>query len=712
MGRIHDTWADSDTPIMVELYYSSAWHDVTSDLGDAGVTITPRGRTGDLGHVSATQCTVQLANPLGTYCPRNPNGALYGLIGRNTPIRVSVTLGGITYPRFTGQVSAWPTKWGVKGAESAYAALECAGVLRRIGQGSAPLQSSYRRACVGSAAAISNLAAYWPMEDGADAERFASGLPGGPEMTYTGSASLASDTDTFACSTALPVPGSGFSAWTQVPYSAPTGEIQVRCLLSVPSAGISTTSRLLHVIAADASARRWDLTLKTDGALILKAYEDGDSSTDTGTAVLDTGAITFACNGKRVRLHLSMINSGSDVVYKIATLEVGAVGGNYYSGTLAGYQVGRCSRIGISPDGGIDGVTIGHVTVQTLESSVFELKAQFNAYIDELASARLSRLCAEEGITYAALGSATTSAMGYQKAGALTDLLMQAQDSDHGILYEPRDGDGLTYRVGRDLYTQDPALTLAYIENGLVPFEPSEDDSATRNLVTVARIGGSSSTSEVTDGPLSTQEPPDGVGIYGDSVSLSLADDSQVADQASWLSHLGTVDEPRWEIGVELADPRVQAAGLPAGLLALDLGDRIVVTGPPAWLPPGPIDVLIQSITETITPARYTISLGCTPASGYRVGVWDSTSARYSGAGTTLNGAITASATSVTITPPTGVTWSHGDGDFDVVVDGERMTVTGVAGNVLTVTRSVNGVVKAHASGASLDLYEPCYIGL
>ena len=44
------------------------------------------------------------------------------------------------------------------------------------------------------------------------------------------------------------------------------------------------------------------------------------------------------------------------------------------------------------------------------------------------------------------------------------------------------------------------------------------------------------------------------------------------------------------------------------------------------------------------------------------------------------------------------------------------MTVTAVTGTgvsqTLTVTRSVNGIVKAHSSGVALDLAAPSYYGL
>jgi hypothetical protein len=50
------------------------------------------------------------------------------------------------------------------------------------------------------------------------------------------------------------------------------------------------------------------------------------------------------------------------------------------------------------------------------------------------------------------------------------------------------------------------------------------------------------------------------------------------------------------------------------------------------------------------------------------------------------------------------------------MIGGERMTVTAVTGSsspqTLTVTRSVNGVVKSHATGVPVVLADPNYLGL
>ncbi len=62
----------------------------------------------------------------------------------------------------------------------------------------------------------------------------------------------------------------------------------------------------------------------------------------------------------------------------------------------------------------------------------------------------------------------------------------------------------------------------------------------------MTRSGGSSGRAVAETGPLSVLPPPDGVGIYDESVTLSLATDDQPERIAQWRVHLGTWDEARY----------------------------------------------------------------------------------------------------------------------------------------------------------------------
>src|SRR5690606_15369516 len=54
-----------------------------------------RGRSAWASGAEAGRCQFTLDNRTGNYSPRNPSGAYYGRLGRNTPVRVSVLTGSV-----------------------------------------------------------------------------------------------------------------------------------------------------------------------------------------------------------------------------------------------------------------------------------------------------------------------------------------------------------------------------------------------------------------------------------------------------------------------------------------------------------------------------------------------------------------------------------------------------------------------------------------
>jgi hypothetical protein len=277
------------------------------------------------------------------------------------------------------------------------------------------------------------------------------------------------------------------------------------------------------------------------------------------------------------------------------------------------------------------------------------------------------------------------------------------------------------------LNNQPAVVTASYSSNQLAAFRPVDDDQNTINDVTVTRIGGSSFRAVDTTSALSTSQPPDGVGLYDASVSLSMFADARLPDQAGWRLHLGTVDEARFPlIGFNLTSPSVLATTtLTFDVLSLDVGDRLVITGMPSHLPPDNVQQIAQGFTEYLANFERAITVNCTPASVWSVGVYASTAvsgagqSKYSSDGTVTTEALDTTETGIDISTPSGPVWTNTAAEFpfDVMIGGERITVAGITGTgpaqVMTpVTRSVNGVVKSHASGVAVALFAPAVYGL
>jgi hypothetical protein len=122
------------------------------------------------------------------------------------------------------------------------------------------------------------------------------------------------------------------------------------------------------------------------------------------------------------------------------------------------------------------------------------------------------------------------------------------------------------------------------------------------------------------------------------------------------------------------------------------------------------ISLIIIGYTEVIDPFTHLWTANCMPAEPYTVGVYGT--ARYDADGSTLTSNITSTATSLSATKSGATLWTT-DGTqmpFDINVGGERMRVTNVTSSTspqtMTVTRSINGVVKAQTAGTEIVLWD------
>jgi hypothetical protein len=685
--------------LKVALYISGGWVDIDlDDLKDDGVEIT-RGAQNEGSVGAPSRMTMSLKDPTGKWNPRHPSSQYYGLIGRGTPIRVQVEMtAGATLDRWYGQVVTWEPRWTTTGDEASRVDIEAAGTLRQIGQGSSPLRSVLFRACSDLG---SDLVAYWPMEDGANATQYAAAVPiPGNAIVITGTPDNANYSG-FASSEDLPTVESAMFTATVPTYTSGTG-CQVRWVGMIPTA-TPNGAVVLRVYLAGTLARV-DVSYVTSNSIKVEGFT---------TAGVSVGSNTYAgLSATAYRFSLELATSGGNVAASIAVLAPLATSALTGTGTLTAVALGAIKKVIVNPNqAALADLAFGHLTVESSNTTLFDVSGDpLAAYAGEAAEDRIERLCTENGLTYAAYSSTGSRLMGVQGTTDLLSLLRECEATDGGMLYEPKSTTDLSYRTLESLYSQT-AIALTYVENQFLPFEPTEDDQALRNKVTVKRDGGASAIAEDTTSPLATSS----IGIYDEQVTLSLYADADAEQQANWRLHLGTVNEARWpRIGVDLADTRIlPRTTLRDTLLSIDLGSRISITGIPSWLPPFAVDQIVLGYTETITPLHYRLVFNCTPASAYRAGFYNASTDRYSGSGTVLNGAIaTTTATSIPVTPPSGISWTHADGDYAILINGEKMTVTNVVGNTLTVTRAVNGVAKTHANGSAVTLADPCYYGL
>jgi hypothetical protein len=583
--------------------------------------------------------------------------------------------------RFVGEVSTWAPRWETR--FDVVTQIEASGILRRLTQGASPVRSAMSRELTNPSR--TGIVGYWPMEDEAGATSFASALNGQAAMPVPSSGVTLAAFSDWVSSAPLPTYSFGTTKVRLAPYTA-TNFIFARFFVQVPAGGVSGTDRLFG-FTTTGTARTWALTINTVGALSLQAY-DAD-----GTQLFTSAFGLFAINGLPRHIGIELTQNGANIdwallVYEIdKTTLINAVS-TALAGTLNSYTAGAATEVRVGQDGLLNGTAVGHVVMASSSTSYLSTQGAMIGWREETTNGRIQRLGNEEG--FPAYGvSVSDQEMGPQGRSTLVDLLREAEAADEGILCEGRSYLGLRFRDHVSLYNQTAALTLNYTgSDGLVtPLEPTDDDQQVRNDITVARTDGSSSRVTLDTGTLSTLSPPNGVGRYTDSVTLNLADDTQTLDHAGWRLHTGTWDETRYPV------VRVVLSKAPASLetaAAVDIGDRIQITNPPAWLPLDTIDLMVQGYSETLDQFNWSLDFNCTPC-----GPWDVTWAgdastassprefRFTDPdGSALAEDLTTTETDIDVLTTSGQVWTPNVSDtpFDWRVSGEVMTVTAPGG--------------------------------
>lgn len=705
--------------VFVELFIGDAWTDITRTSRDEpgvyyrdAISIQ-RGQSDEAQELQPSTCSFSVNNRDGRFSPRNPLSPYYGLISRNTPVRVGRILSGTRIYRFCGEISEWPIRWDPSGTD-VYVPVQAYGPTRRLGgQGSAPLRSAlYRALTRTSTDDLAPIIAYWPMEDEEGSAWLAAATVRTDPMRIYGTIDLAAS-DVFAASDSLPTLQSAQLIAT-VPRSTTTNEIQVRFLLAIPSGGITTGTTIAR-IDTTGDVARWELyyTTTSGGSIGLRGF-DGD-----GTSLGDMGAFTYGgtgYNGLNVLVSIEIQPTGSSVAYGTTILQIGDSSGSSSAGTpIASSTVGRATVVQIGPGKTLGDTVIGHLTVQSEVTSVFDIASRASGYNGERSTTRFLRLCGEESVQATRIGSVSTP-MGPQRVNKLVILLTECWTVDQGFAYEARDYFGYAYKDRSETLAMTAAVTLDYAVHELADApEPIDDDQAIRNDVTVSRPAGSTYRAVQESGPMS----PTAVGRYETSVAENVYADSQLPEHAFWRLHMGTVDEARWpRIDLNLFHPSLVAYETLALVLSLEIGQRIDIMNPPAWLPPETIGLIVNGYTERFTGLEHTMTLNCSPASPWTVAQYDTAAFKFQTAGSQLTSAITDSTTSISVTTTLGPVWTQDAGDMPITVKvgGEQMTVSAVSGSsspqTFTVTRSANGITKSHPAGTAVELATDAVRGL
>ena len=688
--------------VTVELYYDGAWQDITAD--DDVYTepiVIKRGQSDEAVQLRPASITMQLANDDDKYRTSNPESPLYGKAGRNTPARVSV--GGTV--RGAVEASTWKADQTLDFRPSpargkAWVDVEGGGLLQRIGQWTQVVESTMVK---GMRSFGDDLIGAWPREDPSGSTILSQLVVGSTPGTFT-EATLG-DSERPAGSARSVKLGTGGQLNFLCRTSSASGW-QLSFAFKLPALPGSATYEEIFTWY-DSTGRRW--TWEVNNANYGWTVYDGD-----GTTVLESLASAYgaASPDQWIRVKVKATVSGSTVTYEPSwypeggSSELGVTG--TFTGTSTGHLTGLYAQAHTYNEGawytGVFAVDDSSVTV--FNPGVI---ADFNGHVGETAGDRFDRLLDDLGLDHTILGDPDLSApMGGQPEATLADLLKEIITTEDALLFDDIDAIGLVLLLRNARYNQTPALELTVTDLPGLPVEVT-DDLGVHNVVTASQRDGGDVTAEDSTGPLGTQPPPDGVGEYRQTVDVNVADEAaDLPQQANWWLRRGTVDLPRFpQLTIDLnAEP-----SLVADVETVDIGSVITIDDFREYT----VRLYVLGWTETIGTHTRTVVFTCAPDQQFVVGVYDDTVRRYDLRSCTLDGDHTSGDTTLALSMSDDESWSTTSEPYDLVIAGERVTVTSMGARsgsgpwaqTATVDRAANGVVKALPDGAGVHIATP-----
>lgn len=690
--------------LTTQLYVNGAWTTYASYSESAGwsVRIGPDPETG----TQPNQVSFVLANDDLSMDPTNPESAIYGQIGRNTLARIRID--GLTLSQ--GEASSWEPERTVEhvpgtGVGLSSMSVTAEGLLRRLSRWEDPLDSPMRR----QTNSYSSLLGHWPLEDASGAAVLANDVTGGAAGTYSGTVSLAADSGAGGSGACLTI-GSDAQLGGRFGKSTASG---YQIVFSAKLAAQPSTAAEQNMFTwVDSAGRTWKWGVNNTN--FIWTIVDPDGSTVLSNLTTSYGTNTVPNQWIRYRMRVTV--SGGTLTYEPAWYVQDASSVVGVTNTFASSTTGQPRDWRVYGNSWTDGAAYTGVFALTDTAlnitSTYDVYAAFNGYLAERAGARFSRLMSEQGLNHYVDGDSTVSApMGRQKPARLLDLIEECRVTDAGLVYdEPLDGSGLTFRLNNALINQAPTLALTYGVDVTPPLAKTIDDVGVANDITATNWDGSQVRVELTTGRLSVSPPPAGVGRYKLPLDVSMASGDDVANRVNWELANKTIDKPRYKaVSVDL----VRNSSLRTTVTGMRPGHLITLTGVEA----DTVTLMVMTIGRSGDTVRDTAVLRCVPADVYLTGTYDDTTYRYDSGSTTLKTGVNSSAVSLTFrTTDFGDLWSTADVPYDVLVAGERITVTsmgaaslvsGAYDQVATVTRSANGIAKSLSAGEEIHVATP-----
>lgn len=517
-------------------------------------------------------------------------------------------------------------------------------VVRRLGQGAQPTQSTLRRRLGFPVSDLSRdewgMIAYWPCEEPQGAAALGSGLPGATAMQTYG-ITAGQDGSLVSSDPLAVMPADGASGWTgEVPANGWESGWEVVLVFRGDEGPADPPRCGIFTVRCGGTVESWSISLTASG-FHLRAFSGG------AQVVTEDQGYPASFWGPWIMGRLTLRQNAGNIDWEASFVNLDDASANIYSGSVAGtlgvaQLVQNSLQVGDAPKG----LSFGHVAVAPdVFGSISWLAGHDTSWAGETTAARIFRLCKEEGLVAEIVGDPTiglfpplrgsmdwSQPLGYQAQDTFLGLLDKAAAVDRGVLASRRTHPGFVYRTRQTMDNQPVRMVLDASTNAVtIPLEPTLDDQRIRNDVTVGATRGASArevdqASIDTEGRYQVAVEVNGVGgltiqpaIVGRQPGLDLAMAYQNHHLAGWLLTLGTQTDLRF--------PRIMVDfGLAPQLLddwcALRLGDRIQLQGLPIQYP-GTVELIVEYMEDLMSPTAWVGVLVGTPGAPYMMGVLD-----------------------------------------------------------------------------------------
>jgi len=700
---------------------SWSWTDITAWLHASTPVRHVWGRDRNATGRQPHTLSLALRNADGRFTWGHPASPHYPHLVNGVPVEWAIDSGSGFVVRFRGFVdSGWPVEWPGGSAKHALTRITATSISGLLDQGERPTTTALGQD-ITSADQDETLLAYWPCNDGQDAGRCASGIPGHPPLTATGDVQFAANDPGLQGMGSVPDLSGGGRLTGPVPAAGSISPVAwtVQFFAEEATAAGATNPYILAEWS-DSTGAVWDIRLTGSPNFNTQLRRDSVVIVEDGTSFIAffEWRVTAVQSGSNISVQL-LINGASQG-------DVTPGGGGPWTATVTSSTLGWPATVTLNPAGasttGVHG--IGEVQVWEGTSPPSWVPAYAGdsyglltgnatvAFWRETAVDRIVRVCSASTIPLTVVDTvdaAHISRMGYQPAATDLALVDACVLVDGGILGDELGGWGLELIPRQHRYNPSTVLTLdgsaREVPAGIRPIPASTADM--RNQWTARRPGGSAATAV-------DQAHVDGHGRLPGQDDYALVDDTGLTAIASWQVHLGTDESPRYDrIAIKLhATP-----SLITQWLTVRPGTLVLATNLPTQHPPGDAEIVVTGGEETWQSGTvWDAAVWGRPAQPWTVGVLGTTT-RLDTAGSETTADFDSgvdTALSVQRSAGTVALWTTDSANFpfDVLVGGVRLTATACTGSsdpqTITVSQTpVDGVEITIPAGSGVSVASP-----